>query len=85
MNIPSLECCEAVGKIARQDSFTNLHTLTSILISFQHIYDFIEIFFNYSKNYLIFGPDFQGRPGQPPHKNRQYLKGPHPSLPPRLS
>jgi hypothetical protein len=49
MHIPSLECYDVVGKIARQDSFTNLNTLISISISFQHIYDFIYFFLTIPK------------------------------------
>jgi len=35
MNIPSLECYAVVGKIARQDCFTNVKTHTPNLINFQ--------------------------------------------------
>jgi len=46
INIPSLECYAVVGKIARQDFFTNVKTNTPNLINFQ----FNNYFF---KNILI--------------------------------
>jgi hypothetical protein len=38
MNIPSLECYNLVGKLARQDFFPNAIIITLILIIFQHYF-----------------------------------------------
>jgi hypothetical protein len=61
MNIPSLECYHVVGKIARQDLFTNIIVVTPILNKCQHNNYFFRSLLNQPLNYFIFDLGCQGR------------------------
>jgi hypothetical protein len=46
MNIPSLECYNLVGKLARQDFFPNINTITPNLTIFQQFNQILFDIFN---------------------------------------